>query len=190
MENKNNLFSSALKAGLIIAAVGIAIFLVEYVSGVMPVGIWKPLLIMLLGLAVSIVILVVLLKNYRKANDGILLFKDAFLFCLIALVASGIISSLFSYLFMQFFDPQYMTRIMEGQRSFMENYLAGKVSDEQLSSTLEKMDEKFKNTSLISQTLKGLIWNVVFSAIIALIVGAIMKKNPDVFEDKTSGGVI
>jgi hypothetical protein len=190
MENNNNLFTSALKAGLIIAAVGIAIFLVEYISGIMPVGIWKPLLIMLFGLAVSITILVILLKNYRKSAGGILVFKDAFLFCLIALVTSGIISSLFSFLFMQFFDPQYMSRIMEAQRSFMENYLAGKLSDEQMASTLDKMDEKFKNTSLISQTLKGLIWNVVFSAIIALIVGAIMKKNPDVFDDKTAGGVV
>jgi uncharacterized membrane protein YoaK (UPF0700 family) len=188
MENKNVLFTSAFKGGLIIAAIGIVIFLVEYAADIMPIGILKPLLIMLFSLAVSIIVLVILVKNFRKKQDGVLTFKDAFLFCLIAMLTSAIIGSLFSYLFMQFFDPHYMTRIMEAQRNWMENYLTGKVSDQQLTDTLNKMDEKMKNTSILKQTMTGMIWNVVFSAIIALIVGAAMKKNPNVFEEK--GGVI
>jgi len=78
---------------------------------------------------------------------------------------------------------------MEAQKTYMENYLSGKVSDEKLAETLDGIDEQAAKMGSLSATLKNFLIGVVFSGIIALIVGAIMKKNPDVF-DNTSGGVI
>jgi hypothetical protein len=189
MENKNSLLSESVKAGLIIGAIGIVVFLIEYVADIKPVGITKPILIMLVGLAISITLLVIYLKKYRGELGGFISFKDAFLFGLIALVVAGIFSTLFNFLFLQFFDPGYMKSIMEAQKDWMENYLSGKMSDDQIQEQLNKIDKQMTK-SVIRQTLTTLAGSVIFGAIVSLIVGAIMKKNPNVFDDKTSGGVI
>ena len=99
MESRNILFPEALKAGLIIGAVGIALFVLYYVAGIQPVGILKPIMLLILGLAINVVILVVLLKKYRTSQEGIISFLNAFLFGLIALVTAGIISTAFNYFF-------------------------------------------------------------------------------------------
>jgi len=189
MENKNSLLVESIKAGLIIGAVGIVVFLIEYVADIKPVGFVKPILIGLISLAISIILLVIFLKKFRNGLGGFISFKDAFLFGLIAFVVAGIVSSLFSFLFMQFFDPGYLKSIMEAQKDWMESYLSGKMSDDQIQEQLNKIDKQM-NISAFRQMLTGLVGTLIFGAIISLIVGAIMKKNPDVFDDKTSGGVI
>jgi hypothetical protein len=78
---------------------------------------------------------------------------------------------------------------MEAQKAWMENYLAGKMSEEQMAQTLEKIDEQAASMGSISYILKNMLYSIIMSGIIALIVGAIMKKKPDVFEN-TAGGVI
>jgi hypothetical protein len=189
MENKNTLFSESVKAGLIIGAAGIALFLIEYVAGIKPIGILKPILIMLVGLAISVTLLVIYLKKYRAGLGGFISFKDAFIFGLIAMIIAGIISSLFTYLFLQFFDPGYMKSITEETKDWMESYLSGKMSDDQIQEQLDNLDKKMNKPAIV-QSLTSLAYSTVFGAIISLIVGAIMKKNPNVFDDKTSGGVI
>ena len=50
MEKKYDLLTESAKAGMIIGAIGIAVFLIEYVIGFKPVGIVKPLLMLLVGI--------------------------------------------------------------------------------------------------------------------------------------------
>ena len=78
---------------------------------------------------------------------------------------------------------------MEAQKSWMENYLVGKMPEEQISEQLDKIDAQAAKMGSFSTLLKNTLGSLVFGGIIALIVGAIMKKNPDVF-DNNSGGVI
>lgn len=189
METKNSLFSSALKSGLIIGVVSIVVFILMYVADIKPVGIIMPFVMMLAGLAINIIVLVVLFKKYRTLIGGFISFRDAFLYCFIALVTASLVSSVFSILFMQFVDPDYLKNIMEAQKAYMENYLSGKVSEEQLSQTLDKIDEQAAKMTPVSSTIRSLIGSVIFGGIVALIMGAIMKKNPEMF-DNNAGGVI
>jgi hypothetical protein len=190
MEPQKSLFSSALRTGLIIGVVSIVVFIIMYVADFKPVGIMKPILMMLISLAINIAILVVLFKKYRTEAGGFISFRDAFLYCLIALVAGALVSTIFTLLFIQFIEPGYYKNIMDAQKTWMENYLSGKgLSDEQMTQALDKIDEQAATMGSITSTLKNLLGSVIVSGIIALIVGAIMKKNPDVF-DNTSGGVI
>jgi len=189
METKNSLFSSALKSGLIIGVVSIIVFIIMYVADIKPVGIAMPLVIMFFGLAINIAVLVFLFKKYRTEIGGFVSFRDAFLYCFIALVVSTLISTIFTFLFIQFIEPNYYKNIMDAQKTYMENYLSGKVSEEQMAQTMDKIDEQAAKMTPVSSMVKSLIGGVIFSGIIALIVGAIMKKNPDVF-DNTAGGVI
>lgn len=190
MKDKKALFNASVIASLYIAGAGILYSLLQYVLGLQPVGLFKPFLIGGLGLVISLVILVILLKKYRKTQEGFISFGDAFLFGLIALILAGIISSVYSYLFMKFFDPNYLKNILEAQKEWMENYYASKgISEEQIQSFMDKLDEQ-ANIPVLKQTLKSFLMSSIFSAIIALIVGAVMKKNRNVFNDQKTGGVI
>lgn len=189
METKNSLFISALKSGLIIGVVSIVVFIIMYVADFKPVGIMMPFVILLVGLAINIAILVILFKKYRNEIGGFISFGDAFLYCFIALVAATVLSTIFTFLFIQFIEPNYYKSIMDAQKTYMENYLSGKVSEEQMAQTMDKIDEQAAKMGSLSTTLKNLAFSTLFSGVIALIVGAIMKKKPDVFEN-TSGGVI
>ena len=189
MENKNVLLNESVKAGLIIGAVGIFVFLIEYVADFKPVGIVRPMLMMLIALGITITMLVIYLKKYRAALGGFISFRDAFLFSLITLVVSGIMYTLFTFLFMQLFDPEYMKNMMQAQKDWMETYLSGKMPEDKIQEQLDKIELQMSKPALI-QSLTSLGYTTVFSAIAALIVGAIMKKKPNVFDDGASGGVI
>jgi hypothetical protein len=82
-----------------------------------------------------------------------------------------------------------MKNMMDAQKTYWENYLEGKASEQQIADTLAKLDEQAKNATSILQNLKSFGIVLIVGGIISLIVGAIMKKTPEMF-DKTSGGVI
>ena len=189
METKDSLYISALKAGLIIAAVSIVLFLIMYVADIKPVGIMMPILILLIGIAIGIIILVVLFKKYRTSIGGFISFRDAFLYAFIALAVSVIVSQLFSYLFVMLVEPEYYKNIMEAQKAWMENYLAGKMPDEQITQQLDKIDAQTAKMGSFTTLLRNMLTGIIVSGIEALIVGAIMKKNPVMF-DNNAGGVI
>lgn len=189
METKNTLYNSALKTGLIIGVVSIVVFLVEYVADIKPVGIMMPFVVLLIGLAINITILVIYFKKYRALIGGYISFLDSFLYCLVALVSASVISSVFSLIFLQFIDPEYLKNIMEAQKAYMENYLAGKMSEEQLAATLDGIEQEAAKMTPVSQTIKTLIGSIIFSGIVALIVGAILKKKPELFEDNAGGTI-
>jgi len=189
MEPKNSLLTSSIKSGLIIGAVSIVLFIIMYVADIKPVGIFMPFLILLLSLAINIIIMVFLFKKYRTETGGFISFRNAFLYCFVAFTVAVILSTLFTYLFIQFIEPDYYKNIMEAQKTWMENYLSGKVSDEQLTQQLDKMDAQTAKMGSLSQMIKTLLGYIIAYGIVALIMGAIMKKKPDLF-DNNSGGVV
>lgn len=189
MKPKNSLFISSAKSGLIIGAVSIVLFILMYVADIKPVGIFLPILMLLISVALNIIIMVFLFKKYRTEIGGFISFRDAFLYCFVAFSVSVLLSTLFTFLFIQFIEPDYYKNIMEAQKTWLENYLAGKVTDEQLTEQLDKIDEQTLKMGSIAGMMKSLITNIIVSGIISLIMGAIMKKKPDMF-DTNSGGVI
>ena len=189
MENKTAFFISALKSGLIVGAVSIVMFLVMYVTDIKPVGIMMPILMALIGFGVNIAVLSVLFKKYRTSIGGYITFGNAFLYCFVALAVAYLLNFAFSYLFILTIEPDYYKKIMEAQKAWMENYLSGKVNEEQMAQQLDKLDEQAAKMNSIGSIAKNYAGTLVFSAIIALIMGAIMKKKPEMFDSNT-GGVI
>lgn len=190
MDSTKPMYTTALIAGVYLAIAGMVIFIIEYVAGIKPVGFLKPILMMLVSYAVIITMLVFLLKKYRTETGGFITFGNAFLFCLFAFIASTIINTLFTYVFLNYFDPSYMQSIMQAQKEWMENYLSGKVSEEQLTKTLEGIDEQAAKANTLMATIKNMSFGLIFGAIASLIIGAIMKKNQSLFDNSGSGGVI
>jgi hypothetical protein len=190
MEPTKPLFPAALNSGLIISVIGIAIFIIEYVAGIMPVGIFKPFLIMMVSYIIVIGVLVFYFSKYKKDIGGYISFGNAFLYLFIALACSAVITTVFNYIFTTYFDPNYLKHIMELQRDAMESYFAGKLSEEQTAAAMAKFDEQAANTGSIMQSVKMLFGGIIIGAIFALIIGAIMKKKPSLFDSNGTGGVI
>lgn len=182
MKNQSIFYKGTLNTGLIIGVIAIIYFLLMYIAGIMPVGFFKPFLIMFIGLAINIAVITYMLKKFRRQNGDQISFGYAFLFAFLSMLVGSLISSLFTIIFIKFFDPNYMTNILEAQRTWMEGYLDGKVSEEQMQASLDKIDEAAKTPLLVS-TLKSFLWSIGFGAVVALILGAILKKKPEVFED-------
>ncbi len=189
MEAKNSLLNSSLKTGLIMGVISIVVFLIMYIADIKPVGIMVPLLILFFSIAISIIVLVVLFKKYRTSIGGFISFRDAFLYCFIAFTVSVIVYQFFNYIFILLIDPEYYKNVMELQKNWMENYLAGKMPEERIAQELDKIDLQAAKIGSLSTILKNLVGSVVFGGIVALIVGAIMKKKADIF-DSNAGGVI
>jgi len=61
--------------------------------------------------------------------------------------------------------------------------------EEQISEQLDKIDEQASKMGAVATLLKNTLVSIVFGGIISLIIGAIMKKNPEIFDNNT-GGVI
>jgi hypothetical protein len=186
METNQTLQKTAVNTGFYIGVAAILWFLLQYVLGIMPVGMLKPILLGIAGFAISIVILIIMLKNFRKSSGGFITFGNAFLFSLIALVVGSLISGVFSYVFVRFFDPDYVRTILEAQMEWTEDFMVRmNIADSEIDKALDGIASRLEDVNSVSQALKSFGIVVVINAVIALIIAAIMKKKRDLFDEPT-----
>jgi len=186
METNQTLQKSAVYSGFYIGVAAILWFLLQYVLGIMPVGFLKPILLGIAGFAISIVILIIMLKSFRKASGGFITFGNAFIFSLIALVVGSFISGVFSYVFVRFFDPDYVRTILEAQMEWTEDFMVRmNIADSEIDKALDRIASRFEDVNSLSQALKSFGIVVIINAVIALIIAAIMKKKRDIFDEPT-----
>jgi hypothetical protein len=181
MEKISSLFKSSSIAGLILGVIAVFYFLVLYIAGIMPAGILKPFLILIIGIIVNVAVVTFMLRDYRKKHGDEINYGYALLYAVFAFLIGSLISSLFSYLFCKFFDPYYMTNLFEAQRKWTESYLEGKVSAEKLEETMNKIDEAAKMPLHLS-TLRSFFFNLGIGVAASLILAAVLKKKPEVYQ--------
>jgi hypothetical protein len=187
METTPSLQKTAITTGLYISVASIVWFLIQYIFGIAPVGFIKPILLGLSGFAISIVILVVMLKRFRNDTGGYITFGNAFIFSLIALVVSTLISGLFNFIFLKYFDPDHVKTLLEAQMIWMEDFMVrNNLPDDQIDKALDGIAKQMEDSNSLKQVLKSLGIGVIVSAIIALIIAAIMKKNRSIFDEPAS----
>ena len=180
MENKNAQLQYGAKWGFILGLVGIIIQVLCYVIN-------KELLVtMSFGfsvLAITIAILVYALINYRKENGGVLTFKEGFMITLYAFIVSSLLTTIFNYILYNFIDPDLSNFIKEKAinttTQMMEKFGA---PQDKIDETIEKMQSQDFSQNLYA-SLKQFLGSIIFGAIIALILAAILKKQPKVGED-------
>jgi hypothetical protein len=117
-------------------------------------------------------------KEYRKEVGGFMSFGTAFNFSFFAILISGVIGLIGNMLLFQVIDPslpQVLGELtFESQLEMMEGF--GQNPDSLPTETLEQMREaSASNFTLVGQ-LKGFGFGLIAYAIIALILGAILKK--------------
>jgi hypothetical protein len=185
MENKASvLLKSALNHGLIFGVILVIMQLVMWMTGFMPVGIGKGLMILVVTFAIYIFGIFWFTKNYRNTFlGGYISYGDAFLYGLAVFMIATIVTAIYSFIFNSFIDPEYTGRIVKASADWTEGYMRSKgVPESQISSALEKISSKELPTP-ISSSLKSIGFGLIGGAIVSAISSAFAKKVEDPFKE-------
>lgn len=165
----------ALKWGLILAAVGIALSLVSATTlgpdGPGTVG----TLISIASFVLQITIGVLAIREFRTLNGSYATLGEGFKTGFLTYLISSVVGGLFAYINAAFIMPDLSDRMIEATLGQLESNPA--MADAQMA-----MFEKIYGAmfSPVGQLLTALIGGLIFGAILALIIAAIMKREAPV----------
>ena len=172
---KNSLFNHSLKFGFIIGIVGIIIGVLAYMAGEsLMVKWWFGIIILVINIGLIIYSGI----QYRASIGGYMDFKTAFSITFLTFLIAGILGTIFTIILYQVIDPELPGRLtqaaIEQTEQMMNNFGAQQESiNEQMALIKEKMANQF---SLPGQ-IKGFGISMIIYAVVALIIGAIIKKS-------------
>ncbi|MCC6690025.1 MAG: DUF4199 domain-containing protein [Bacteroidia bacterium] len=174
-----------IKYGLIAGIISILLQAVLYIMGVQFMATWWVGIIMILFI---IVLYVVIAIRLRKDMGGFITFKQAFTKILLIWIIGGALNLVFSLLLYHVIDPELPQKmqdaITEKTISFMERMGTPQEKIDEVTEEMQESGNKFTALSLITNYL----WGILIGAILALILGASIKKNPSPF-DQTQNNV-
>jgi hypothetical protein len=166
---------SAVRPGIILGLVSLVLTYVAYFidSSYLASGYFG-----LVSLVLFFGLIIYFGKEYRKEVGGFMSFGTAFKFSFFAILTSGFIGLIGSILLFHVIDPSLPQVLgdltFESQLEMMESF--GGSPDSLPAETLEEMRQaSLSNFTLLGQ-LKAFGFGLVAYAIIALILGAILKK--------------
>lgn len=127
------------------------------------------------GIIAMAVIIFLGIKKYKEFNNGFLSIGQALKVGVGIALIGGIISVIYSVIFMTYIEPDFMANTMaKAEQQLMEN--APNLTDEQIEMQVEMM-QKFSTPIIISAF--SLIASLFFGFIISLISGLILKKSEE-----------
>jgi uncharacterized membrane protein (DUF485 family) len=165
--------------GIYLAGISILISIIIWATNLMEIlGLFGSMFIGIIQLVIIVFVLLYFTKQYRNNQlEGRITFSQAFVLGVLIVVCSSVISSLYSYIFNKFIDPEYAQRIMTMMQDKTYQWMSGKgVPEDQIESAMKKFEEQGIPSPL--QALKSsLIFGLIGGAIMSLISSAIVKKN-------------
>jgi hypothetical protein len=172
-ENEVSFMPVVQKYTLIMAATSIIMTLIMSIMGMSNL-----ILMSLLGLLVLVAMIVIPVLGVREHRNnqlgGLISFGRAFLVCMLILGLSILVSTIFNYVYMNFINPSYIDTMKEGITEMMEKYNLPEAQLEESLKPFEEMKTPIGN-------LKSMAKSLAMSAVIALIIAAIMKRNRPIF---------
>lgn len=130
-----------------------------------------------LGYIILISIIIITIKKIKSENEGFISFKKGFTVSYIISIISGIMSSIFMYIYLEFVDNSMIETIKNQQ--IIEFEKQG-MSEEQIEQALE-ISSYF--LSPISMLLIGIVGTFFMGAIISAVISAIMKNEKPIFNN-------
>ncbi len=173
MENQNaSVGKSALTYGLYLGLALVVYSLILYLAGLTgnKAAGWVTYLIMIGMLAFTMI-------NYReKVNGGFLKYGQGVGLGVLTAVYGGVLSAIFSFILIKFIDPGIVEQIVN---QAMEEAMASGANEQALEMA-EKMVRMFTSPTAI--LLMGVVGSAFMGAIFSLILAAIFKKEPPMFD--------
>jgi len=169
METQISPSKTGLRYGLIAAVVLIIYSLILQLTGLMANQ--------ALGY-VSYLILAVIIylahNSFKSSGDGFMKFGQGVTIGMVISTIAGVISGIFSYIYIKYVDDSIIKIAMDKAYESMEQK---GMSDEEINQAMS-ITEKFMTPAMI--LIMGVVFMLIFGLIISLIVSAITKKdNPE-----------
>ena len=167
--------SVGLRYGLLLALTSVLIDFLVRIAGLsfLTYGIVAGLT----ALVAAIAWVIVAHSAFKKANNGIMNFKQGLVIAMIMILISAIIASLFNYLYLNYIDTDFVERMKAGMTEFMER---NNVPESQIAESTAKFDEM--NAGLAKSIFSGLKNGVIGGLIIGAIISAFTKRSQPEFE--------
>jgi len=119
------------------------------------------------------ILMVFAVKNHRdKELGGSITLKRAFIVAFLVGIIIALISTFFSYIYINFIDPDYLNSFANNLADWLQSF---GVPEDQID---EAQLDDIKAEGSFTAQLKNLAWGSVVGALVSLIIAAIMKKEP------------
>ncbi|MDX1665980.1 MAG: DUF4199 domain-containing protein [Saprospiraceae bacterium] len=126
----------------------------------------------LITAAIYIGLMVMAVRQHREEDlGGTIGFGRAFTVAFLAGLLAGLIGAAFNFVYINYIDPDYAKTIIEESVRMYERM---GLSEEQIDQALASMREGFEPGRFL---MNSLLYTGIMSAIVAAIIGAIMKKS-------------
>ena len=170
MENQTNSKSIILNYGLYLGLLGSILHLALWAAGkALELG-W---VINLLSFIALIVFVVLGIKKIKEADGGLISWGGGLKIGVGIAMISGVISVIYTLLFMNVIDPGFQDIAMEVQQ---QAWVDAGMTSEQIDASLE-MAKKFQGPGIISGMI--LLMSAIIGFIVSAIAAAIMKKTEE-----------
>lgn len=169
----------AVKYGLILGVIGILYSMIGYLSGIEVMASFAyEIILFVITLGVSIF----LAFRYRRLAGGYISFKNAFIGLFIMFAISGIISTFFNILLFNVIDTDLPNKLNEAIIVKTTSMLEGMgIDQEKIDETIEQIEKESSYT--IAKQISSYFWSLLLYALGALILAAIIKKDPPLIEE-------
>lgn len=171
IEKEPSVASVALKYGLLFGLIGVI-----YQAILMVTDVGDNRWLSSLGFLILIAGIVLAMKSFKEQNLGYMSYGQGLGIGTLLSAVYGFFNGLFTWIYMEFVDQEYMARMMEKQRVQM---LEQGLSDEQVDTAIS-MAENFQGplVSIGGATIGSL----VIGFLLSLVISAIIKNNRPEFE--------
>lgn len=175
MEEQQSPFQAAIRPGLTIGLVSLAItYIVYFIDSSMLISGWFGLV----AIVIFFALIIYFGREYRTELGGFMTFGTAFNFSFITIVISGLVGFVGQILLYQVIDPTLgevlADKSVENTLAMMERF--GAPADAMGPDQIEEMRKATADGFTLVGQLKAFGIALVVYAIIALILGAILKK--------------
>jgi hypothetical protein len=175
MEEQQSPFQAAIKPGITMGLVSLAVtFIAYFIDSTLLASGWFALV----ALVIFFALIIYFGNQYRTEIGGFMTFGTAFNFSFIAILISGIIGLVGQMLLFHVVDPELPGVLADASFNttieMMEKF--GASADSLPPDALDKMKQDTMNNFTVMGQIKAFGIGIIFYAIIALILGAILKK--------------
>ncbi len=170
MENQTNSKSTIVNYGLYVGVLSSIVHLALWAAGKLIELNWVNSLIWFIALIVFVALGI---KNHKETNGGFISWGQGVKIGMGIAMISGVISVVYTLLFMNVIDPTFQQQAMEVQQ---QAWIDAGMTQEQIDGATE-MTEKFQGPIVISGFI--LVLSAIVGFVISAITAAIMKKDEE-----------
>lgn len=178
-QNSSPFLKSSITAGVYLGLISILISVIIWAASIIEsMGLFAGAIVTFVSFVILLVFLFIFTKDFRnKQLGGVISFKEAFKFAMLAIIVATVISVIYTYIFQTLIAPDYMENLMAVMQQKTLTFMEGKgVPDAQIDKAMEQFEEIPTIWKSLQQTFTG---GIIRGAIISVIIAAIVKRNEE-----------